>query len=127
MTIVLVDCIFLLQSHNFLFVMNWSDAALTSRVHELSANVFAGVTDLPAVGYGNYCGLEARQGPSAVKLLFGANIQKLAAIKAKYDPDMVFNKWFAIPTNTQSGKATVKPCSRGVSVEGSVYDLVTVV
>lgn len=28
--------------------------------------------------------------------LFGANYPKLQALKKKYDPDVVFNKWFPI-------------------------------
>lgn len=30
------------------------------------------------------------------KLLFGANYARLQQIKRKYDPDLVFNKWFPI-------------------------------
>ncbi|KAA1469062.1 FAD-binding domain-containing protein [Dentipellis sp. KUC8613] len=48
-------------------------------------------------GYGNYSALyiEAPQANNA-QALFGANYSRLTELKKKYDPDMVFSKWFTI-------------------------------
>lgn len=35
-------------------------------------------------------------GDERVRDVFGANYDRLAALKAKYDPANVFNKWFPI-------------------------------
>jgi len=35
-------------------------------------------------------------GGDKVRKLFGSNYPRLQRIKAKYDPNMVFNKWFPI-------------------------------
>jgi FAD/FMN-containing dehydrogenase len=47
--------------------------------------------------YGNYSDSEARS-PSGDKAaaLWGENYPRLQQIKKKYDPDMLFNKWFNI-------------------------------
>ncbi|OCH95989.1 FAD-binding domain-containing protein [Obba rivulosa] len=45
------------------------------------------------VGYGNYSDVTAQD---RAKLLFDTNYPRLQELKRKYDPDMVFNKWFAI-------------------------------
>ncbi|KAL1946728.1 hypothetical protein VTO73DRAFT_14832 [Trametes versicolor] len=55
-----------------------------------------------SVGYGNYSpdsDASATEGAVPVdkaKLLFGVNYPKLQQIKKKYDPELVFNKWFNI-------------------------------
>ena len=33
---------------------------------------------------------------TATRMMFGKNYEKLQAVKAKYDPEMVFRQWFAI-------------------------------
>ena len=39
-------------------------------------------------------------GGDKVKKLFGSNYPRLQTIKAKYDPNLVFNKWFPITPAT---------------------------
>jgi FAD/FMN-containing dehydrogenase len=39
---------------------------------------------------------DVQTGESKVKRLFGEAYPRLQKIKAKYDPNMVFNKWFPI-------------------------------
>ena len=46
-------------------------------------------TDLVATG-------EANASPNRAEQLYGENYMKMQQIKKKYDPDMVFNKWFVI-------------------------------
>ena len=49
-------------------------------------------------GYGNYGDAEATT-PSVekAKAMWGVNYPRLQQIKAKYDPNGIFNKWFNIP------------------------------
>ena len=49
-------------------------------------------TDVVGTGYANYEG-DASKG---AEVQFGENYARLQTIKAKYDPDKVFNKWFPI-------------------------------
>ncbi|TDL18745.1 FAD-binding domain-containing protein [Rickenella mellea] len=66
--------------------------------HEL-ADIITSVEEVPPEhenhGYGN---IECDDSWPAdkTKRLFGANLPRLQEIKAKYDPDMVFHKWFPI-------------------------------
>jgi FAD/FMN-containing dehydrogenase len=36
------------------------------------------------------------------KALFGPHSERLAALKEKYDPDLVFNKWYAIKPSSMA-------------------------
>ncbi|KAF9008803.1 FAD binding domain-containing protein [Cyathus striatus] len=56
------------------------------------------VTD--GVGYSNYDPDSVNSSSNKAKLIFGANYSRLQGIKAKYDPDNIFNKWFAITPAT---------------------------
>ncbi|TDL18746.1 FAD-binding domain-containing protein [Rickenella mellea] len=79
---------------------NTEDKAALGRqiAHEL-ADIITSVEEVPLEhenhGYGN---LESDESwtTDKIKHLFGANLPRLQEIKAKYDPDMVFQKWFPI-------------------------------
>ena len=38
--------------------------------------------------------------------IFGANYERLTAVKAKYDPQMVFRKWFPITPKEHVGNGS---------------------
>ncbi|TDL18747.1 FAD-binding domain-containing protein [Rickenella mellea] len=90
--------------HNVVISVAWKDmseekAVLGRKItHEL-AEIFTSVEEVPPEhenhGYGN---LECDDTWPAdkTKRLFGANLPRLQQIKSKYDPDMVFHKWFPI-------------------------------
>ncbi|KAG8992610.1 hypothetical protein FRB94_008343 [Tulasnella sp. JGI-2019a] len=51
-----------------------------------------------SIGYLNYASMDASQNDTDEKArkAFGPNYPRLQRLKRKYDPDMVFNKWFCI-------------------------------
>lgn len=108
--------------HNVVVKVAWKDitedkAVLGRKItHEL-ADIFTSVEDVPLehenYGYGNlgsslvlpYGSIAGQHNfiesdeswpADKTKRLFGANLPRLQQIKAKYDPDMVFHKWFPI-------------------------------
>lgn len=42
----------------------------------------------------------SNSGLSKAQALFGGNYAKLREVKQKYDPEMIFSRWFAIPPAT---------------------------
>jgi len=55
-----------------------------------------------SIGYLNYASMDASENDTDEKArkAFGSNYPRLQQLKRKYDPDMVFNKWFCIrPAN----------------------------
>ncbi|KAI0029050.1 FAD-binding domain-containing protein [Vararia minispora EC-137] len=68
-------------------------------VHEVCTIVTAANGDSASenTGYGNYSALASFYlGESKSAALFGEHYPRLQALKKKYDPEMVFNKWNAI-------------------------------
>ncbi|KAG8992607.1 hypothetical protein FRB94_008346 [Tulasnella sp. JGI-2019a] len=51
-----------------------------------------------SIGYLNYASIDASENDTDEKArkAFGSNYPRLQQLKRKYDPDMVFNKWFCI-------------------------------
>ncbi|EIN04500.1 FAD binding domain protein [Punctularia strigosozonata HHB-11173 SS5] len=84
--------------YNINLAMRWKTAALDSFMRAWSGEQVAYLennddnTDFAgARGYSNY-GL----GDERVRDVFGENYDRLAQLKAKYDPDNVFHKWFPV-------------------------------
>ncbi|KAG8980203.1 hypothetical protein FRB93_009338 [Tulasnella sp. JGI-2019a] len=86
-------------------IMGMADIPGATKVcEELRISISSSSTDSAkeSIGYLNYA-----QGPAAdnatdahARKAFGANYPRLQALKRKYDPEMVFNKWFCIkPAN----------------------------
>jgi len=83
----------------------WTDGPFSSIAREESRKIGQVIIDAaPDVnvegvgGYGNYGDTEATQNfdDTKAKALWGPNYTRLQQIKKKYDPDMMFNKWFKI-------------------------------
>ncbi|KAI0786336.1 FAD-binding domain-containing protein [Abortiporus biennis] len=89
---------------NALVLVRWEgeDPALLEKAKEAVVAMKSLLT--PGQAYGNYnpdsdyAGLpaDAKAPESKVEGLFRQHYPKLQAIKKKYDPEMIFNKWFAI-------------------------------
>jgi len=86
---------------NGLIVVQWNDNTQENeqRAKEI-AHACAEMT-LEGEGYGNYNHASdvPTKGVTPVdkpKALFGKHYPRLQALKKKYDPDMIFNKWFTI-------------------------------
>ncbi|KAI0074365.1 FAD binding domain-containing protein [Panus rudis PR-1116 ss-1] len=86
---------------NALILIRWKDdSPEKSKAAQAAARHLA--TLLPkGQGYGNYDDsvAEKKEGiapPNAAEALYGDAYPRLQAIKKKYDPEMIFNKWFLI-------------------------------
>ncbi|GJE88819.1 FAD-dependent oxidoreductase [Phanerochaete sordida] len=87
--------------YNVTFVMRWTDPALDATMRQWTATHAKPLVDAAgarpgagaqvARGYANF-GL----GDERVRDVFGAHYDRLSELKARYDPDMVFRKWFPI-------------------------------
>ncbi|KDQ19114.1 hypothetical protein BOTBODRAFT_127006 [Botryobasidium botryosum FD-172 SS1] len=81
-------------SYSLMVSLTWSDDSLDARA--LSHELFRAI-DVKGVGsYGNYDDVGAAIGGDRTRAMFGSNYDKLRIIKKKYDPEMVFHKWFPI-------------------------------
>jgi FAD/FMN-containing dehydrogenase len=82
---------------NINYSLRWKDAALDSTFRSWAAEQVEAIRkaepeDLAGTrAYANY-GL----GDERTRDVFGENYERLAQVKAKYDPNIVFNKWFPI-------------------------------
>jgi len=83
-------------NRNLCLVLNWSDDNLTPQVRQISKDVVSSITVKDTGAYGNLSDADVGSGMEKSAELFGTNYPRLASIKRKYDPDSVFNKWFAI-------------------------------
>ncbi|KAI9067669.1 FAD-binding domain-containing protein [Trametes sanguinea] len=78
----------------------WAYARDVAR--ELTGMFAVGAGAGDELGYGNYSPdsdalpMEGSVPADKAKVLFGSNYPRLQQLKAKYDPERVFNKWFAI-------------------------------
>ncbi|PSR79946.1 hypothetical protein PHLCEN_2v6847 [Hermanssonia centrifuga] len=93
-------------------IVSWDDdTPEKSKRAAKEAREIASLIGPEGEGYGNYgdgsygpdsdaSSMEGAVPPSKAKALFGSSYARMQAIKKKYDPDMVFNKWFVIePAN----------------------------
>ncbi|CAE6432648.1 unnamed protein product [Rhizoctonia solani] len=93
-------------TYNIGYLMNWSDAAWTEKSIPTTLALdkeFIKLRDAhfaPELvgegGYINYQDAESQKAGSSRR--FGSHFPRLVEIKRKYDPDNLFGKWFAIPT-----------------------------
>jgi len=81
----------------------WDDEAFTldtARTAALESLHIATSSSSPSlqdsVGYPNYADGHADGGESAARRLFGTNYARLQDVKKKYDPEQVWNQWYAI-------------------------------
>jgi len=77
-------------------ILQWTDESLSPRARQISKNVFTNITGEGTGGYGNFCDSDVGRGREKVVEQFGTNHERLAAIKQKYNPENIFNRWFAI-------------------------------
>jgi len=83
-------------NRNLCLCVNWSDDSLTPQVRQISRDVVSSITVKDTGAYGNISDADVGGGREKSAGLFGENYPRLASIKRKYDPESVFNKWFAI-------------------------------
>lgn len=99
------------QRHEFmtvLCILIWTDDSFTPNARDellRLKSVVSGSSSKEAqesLGYVNYADpfSTLNETDEYAKKLFGPNYSRLQAVKKKYDPDMVFNKWFAIQPAT---------------------------
>ncbi|KAJ3490949.1 hypothetical protein NLJ89_g11388 [Agrocybe chaxingu] len=89
-------------SHNITVYLTWDPKEdrteeamkLVEELCAIASEGQEGLTDSERLGYTNY---EPDSADSdKAKLVFGKNYARLQAIKKRYDPDNIFNKWFPI-------------------------------
>ncbi|KZT62407.1 6-hydroxy-D-nicotine oxidase [Calocera cornea HHB12733] len=88
--------------YNINCALRWTDPALDKRLRAWASEQVEYMRDEEAKeqgvqltgrrGYGNY-----GAGDEKIREVFGGNFDRLAQLKAKYDPENMFHKWFAIP------------------------------
>ncbi|OCH95988.1 FAD-binding domain-containing protein [Obba rivulosa] len=94
---------------NVITNLSWDDDApeTYALAKESAAQLIATMADVnpsEAVGYGNY-NSDALPAQGTIsedrsRILFDSNYPRLQALKRKYDPDVVFNKWFVVTPAT---------------------------
>ncbi|KAI0341015.1 FAD binding domain protein [Trametopsis cervina] len=78
-------------------VVRWTNSDYDKEIYQFatgiveSVNTFRGKKAAGTVSYSNYRGSDER-----VRDVFDTNYDRLTEIKARYDPNNVFHKWFAI-------------------------------
>jgi len=77
-------------------VLNWNDDGLTSQMRQVSKDAMSNIVLKDTGAYGNLSDADVGSGAERSIELFGKNYPRLASLKKKYDPENIFNKWFAI-------------------------------
>ncbi|KDQ17969.1 hypothetical protein BOTBODRAFT_52788 [Botryobasidium botryosum FD-172 SS1] len=88
-------------AYNAVMILQWEEEEFTPRASQIGRSLGDLFAKLEGKEGGNYANFEDEDATAAfkhgkAKHMFGGNYERLRQIKKKYDPKLVFNKWYPI-------------------------------